>query len=97
MPYNYLDGSMLKIGSYLAYCISFSILFSQATFTEVTEGEIVEENLNYNSATWCDYDNDGYLDLIVGFYVGIYLYHNNTDGTFEKIENTLKIINWITP
>ncbi len=40
-------------------------------------------------AAWADYDNDGYLDLIVtvGFSspLGNLLYHNNGDGTFTQV------------
>jgi hypothetical protein len=41
------------------------------------------------SAVWADYDNDGYLDLFVcsGGIIALKdcLYHNNRDGTFERI------------
>ncbi|MEO6033646.1 MAG: CRTAC1 family protein, partial [Verrucomicrobiota bacterium] len=41
--------------------------------------------------TWGDYDNDGWLDLFVGNRAGQndYLYHNNGDGTFTKVTNSI--------
>lgn len=36
-------------------------------------------------AAWGDYDNDGYLDLVVTSYDRIYLFHNNHDGTFTDV------------
>jgi len=41
----------------------------------------------YNSVCWADYDNDGFLDLLLtGFGVSNNaLYHNNGDGTFTQI------------
>src|SRR5882757_8112108 len=32
-----------------------------------------------------DYDNDGYDDLVVTYWGGIVLYHNNGDGTFTDV------------
>ncbi len=67
------------------------------TFTRITEGEIVTDNFNTYSASWADYDNDGFQDLYVVnyFYSALpgqnnCLYHNNGDGTFTK--NTTSII-----
>ena len=37
------------------------------------------------AAAWGDYDNDGYLDLVVTSYDRIYLFHNNGDGTFSNV------------
>lgn len=37
------------------------------------------------SATFADYDNDGYQDLLIATTQGLLVYHNNGDGTFSKI------------
>jgi hypothetical protein len=72
------------------------------TFTDVTahSGLNLDDCCAY-SASWADYDNDGYLDLYVGRYIdprvkapnmiysrngeGNRLYHNNRDGTFTDV------------
>ena len=41
------------------------------------------------AAAWGDYDNDGYLDLVVTSYDRIYLFHNNGNGTFSDVTRKL--------
>lgn len=67
------------------------------TFTKITSGAIVTDNFDTYSASWVDYDNDGFQDLYaVNFFSSALpgqnncLYHNNGDGTFTK--NTSSII-----
>jgi hypothetical protein len=56
------------------------------TFTRVTEGSIVNDGGNSPGCAWADYDNDGFLDLIVsnGAFVGgsqnNFLYRNDGNG-----------------
>jgi len=61
------------------------------TFTLVTDSPLTSEGGLSHSATWGDYDNDGFPDLFVanGNYDGgqhrNFFYHNTTNGTFTKI------------
>jgi len=62
------------------------------TFTRITSGHIVNDGEKSLSSGWCDYDNDGDIDLFVANgdpfnYTGInnFLYKNNGNGTFTKV------------
>jgi hypothetical protein len=55
------------------------------TFTDVTEKAGVGFKGIGMAAAWADYDNDGYLDLVVTSFDRIILYHNNGDGTFTDM------------
>jgi uncharacterized repeat protein (TIGR01451 family) len=61
------------------------------TFTKVTSGVVVNDKGNTHGSTWADFDNDGDLDLYVTNDAGEgnFLYMNNGDGTFQKLENDL--------
>lgn len=59
-------------------------------FSKGVEGDINNDGGYCHNASWVDYDNDGHLDLFVTDYFETkynLLYHNNGDGSFEKIEN----------
>jgi hypothetical protein len=56
------------------------------TFADVTQEAGLLDPVNSNSATWADYDNDGWLDLFVCCEIQANrLYHNRGDGTFEEV------------
>jgi len=57
------------------------------TFSEVTDRAGIRGEGQGHSATWWDYDNDGWPDLYVGHDYGVpdNLYHNNRDGTFSDV------------
>jgi len=57
-------------------------------FTRVIAGDLVNDTLNgANTASWVDFDNDGYEDILAIFADSPHrksLYRNNGDGTFSK-------------
>ena len=57
------------------------------TFTNVTQSAGITGESQSHSATWWDYDNDGWPDLYVANDYGYpdRLYHNNRDGTFTDV------------
>jgi hypothetical protein len=57
------------------------------TFTNVTEGAGITGESQSHSATWWDFDNDGWPDLYVANDYGVpdKLYRNNRDGTFTDV------------
>lgn len=61
------------------------------TFTKITSDPIVLDGAESWGCAWGDYDNDGWSDLFVVTYQGQndMLYHNNGNGTFTRIYNTL--------
>src|SRR5438876_6755554 len=62
---------------------------AQATFTKITEGAIVNDGGASFRCAWGDYDNDGFLDLLVTNFGGDgqknFLYHNTRNGTFARV------------
>ncbi len=67
------------------------------TFVNVAEQAGVRNDRFAKGAAWGDYDNDGRLDLYVANYAAsVYggenrLYHNNGDGTFTDVAETLNV------
>jgi hypothetical protein len=58
------------------------------TFTQIQRSPFTNDVGYAVSCSWGDYDNDGWLDLIVSNYGNggrNRLYHNNGDGTFTRI------------
>jgi hypothetical protein len=67
-------------------------------FTKITADTVSNTNAHSFSCSWSDIDNDGDLDLFVtnGFYTTTlqlnFLYLNNGNGTFTRIDNTAPAI-----
>jgi len=63
------------------------------TFARVNDGPLATMKAEADCAAFGDYDNDGFLDLLiaVGGVLGSYpsmLWHNNGDGAFTRITNS---------
>jgi hypothetical protein len=63
------------------------------TFTDVTDAAGIKGETQGHSATWWDYDEDGWPDLYVAndFKDPDQLYHNNGEGTFTNV------LSWVVP
>jgi hypothetical protein len=75
-------------GAWLPAPIRPSLLRNEGEgrFTDVTAQAGLRYDLNSNSASWGDYDNDGFLDLFVACErQPNRLFHNKGDGTFEEV------------
>jgi len=62
------------------------------TFTQITTGIVVNDISVGYSAVWEDYDNDGFVDLLVlnnEANALNFLYHNNGNGTFTKVTTNI--------
>jgi hypothetical protein len=61
------------------------------TFTKATSGALVEDSSLSHGASWCDYDNDGDLDLMVANdqLTKNFLFANDGLGNFTKLENSM--------
>ena len=60
-----------------------------ALFDQVENDDPVDEGGRSVGSSWADYNNDGHMDLFVLNFAGIsnFLYRNNGNGTFTKINN----------
>ncbi len=85
------DGFMdiyIPRAAWIPYAIRPSLLRNdgRGTFTDVTRESGLLHPVNSISATWADYDNDGWLDLFVCCErQPCQLFHNRKDGTFEEV------------
>jgi hypothetical protein len=73
-----------------AYDNRSNLLFinnGDGSFTQVTEGPVVNDISTSSGCSFGDFDNDGHLDLFVQNWNGIdsHLYMNNGDGTFSRV------------
>ena len=67
------------------------------TFTMITAGPVVTDTGTSVNAAWGDYDNDGFVDMMVANGEGVasfknFLFHNQGNGTFSKV--TANLVDW---
>jgi hypothetical protein len=74
-------------GAWITWPVRPSLLHNDGGhFTDVTEHAGLSAAVNAGAAAWCDYDNDGWLDLFIACErQPNRLYHNKHDGTFEEV------------
>ena len=62
------------------------------SFVSMVDDPIVDLGLYTHAASWADYDNDGYLDLVSSDIHPTnfnFLFHNNGDGSFEEVSSSV--------
>jgi hypothetical protein len=65
------------------------------TFSRVLNVAPVDSIYYGSGCCWFDYDNDGWLDLLLTINGGYdRLYHNNHNGTFTKMDNLAPALEW---
>ena len=66
------------------------------TFTDVTEQSGLDPDMYAVAVTAADYDNDGYVDLLVTGYGKTILYHNDGNGHFTDVtaKAGIKVDGW---
>ncbi len=66
------------------------------TFTDVTDKAGVAPDMYSIAVTAADYDNDGFVDLLVTGYGKVVLYRNNGNGTFSDVtaKAGIKVDGW---
>jgi hypothetical protein len=84
-------------GRYGNYPLSLLRNRGDGTFEDVTERAGLLHAGPTQTAAWADYDNDGWPDLFVGYESTegntqpSLLYHNNHDGTFTEVGQSMRL------
>jgi hypothetical protein len=77
--------------------ITHNVLYhnnGDGTFSAITTGPIYTETYvnGFHAPSWADYDNDGFIDLfIAGHDIHNRLFHNNGDGSFTRITDSVLV------
>ncbi|OQX88340.1 hypothetical protein B6D60_02380, partial [candidate division KSB1 bacterium 4484_87] len=82
--------------SYLAYSQYQKYTANLPHFTDITDFAGVNLNLKSVTATWVDYDEDGWLDLFVcnGYNQRNVLYKNSGEGYFTDVTAAVGLVNY---
>ena len=68
---------------------SLFINSGDGTFTPAANSPVTQDAANSSCGAWCDYDSDGWIDLLVtNNGQANELFHNNGDGTFSPVTDT---------
>jgi hypothetical protein len=81
------EHGLKKFGVALAGVVLAGTASLADSFTKITVGPVVDE-IEYSwPCAWGDFDNDGFIDLLVGnsYEARNSLFRNNGDGTFSKV------------
>ncbi|MCC7524147.1 MAG: VCBS repeat-containing protein [Chitinophagaceae bacterium] len=86
-------GTSYVFASFLADGASRSTRYfyesEMSNFKDISSSVDIDYNAVDLDATFADYDNDGYRDLLVSTNKGIYILKNNGDGTFARIKEKI--------
>lgn len=68
----------------------FYVNRGDGTFIDSTLGPLTTSHGSSETASWADYDQDGWLDVVVSNSAGVnhrtFLFHSNGDGTFTRVQ-----------
>jgi hypothetical protein len=84
-------GPLTMDGAELARSPAHNSLYhnvGSGAFVEVADAAGVDYRSYGQAAAWGDYDNDGFVDLVVTNYGANLLYRNRGDGTFDDVTAT---------